>query len=200
MCPLPLVTSHVPDADRTAEIPRFVRLYESMRAYICICVYPITSFAAGCPAGQNAVNWAWRLPTETFLHLRPLFPGIHRSRSSTPRGRLTVTLLRRNFFLRLRQCRGLPVERARTLAILLGVVRFLSPSDKSLGHCQRNAVPLARKLESRQSSRILRILRLQRAVILWGHFARRIKPVNRTSYLFYCKFIYTGYYVYYTYQ
>ncbi|CAL1686149.1 unnamed protein product [Lasius platythorax] len=73
------------------------------------------------------------------LSRNPSIPILHTSR------RLTVTLPQRNFFLQLRQCRGLPGERARTFAILLGVVCFLS-LGKSLGHCQRNAVPFARKL------------------------------------------------------
>lgn len=162
MCSLPFLTS----LTWRRQNRRDSTLRAFVRKYACVCVYhhPLRRGMSGrTECGKLSVTIAHRdifTPTPA-LSRNPSIPILHTSR------RLTVTLPQRNFFLQLRQCRGLPGERARTFAILLGVVCFLS-LGKSLGHCQRNAMrgAVRKKAKSRQSSQILRLLRLQRAVTL----------------------------------
>lgn len=116
-----------------------------VRKYACVCVHhhpPRRGMSGRTECGKPSVTIAHRdifTPTPA-LSRNPSIPILHTSQRL-----ITVTLPRRNFFLRLRQCRGLPGECARTFAILLGAVCFLS-LGKSLGYCQRNAVQFARKL------------------------------------------------------
>lgn len=138
---------------RDSMLRAFVRKY----AWVCVYHHPLRCGMSGrTECGKPSVTIAHRdifTPTPA-LSRNPSIPILHTSRRL-----ITVTLPRRNFFLQLRQCRGLPGERARTVAILLGVVCFLS-LGKSLGYCQRNGGAVRKKAESWQSLQILRLLRL----------------------------------------
>lgn len=131
--------SHVPDATsgnrRDSTLCAFVR--KCVRVRLSVYHHPLRRGMSGrTECGKPSVTIAHRdifTPTPA-LSRNPSIPILHTSRRL-----ITVTSPRRNFFLRLRQCRGLPGERARTFVILLGAVCFLS-LGKSLGYCQRNAV------------------------------------------------------------
>lgn len=141
MCPLLLLTS-LTSGNRRDSVSCFVRLYESVCVRLSVYHHPLRRGMSGrTECDKPSVTIAHRdifTPTPA-LSRNPSIPILHTSRRL-----ITVTSPRRNFFLRLRQCRGLPGERARTFVILLAVVCFLS-LGKSLGYCRRNAVPCRKK-------------------------------------------------------
>lgn len=146
-------------------LPRFVRLshvrvyaYAHARTYVPRTYVwgshhlPRRGMSGRTECGEPSVTIAHRgIFTPTLaLSRNPSIPILHTSRRL-----ITVTLPA--YFL-LRQCRGFP---ERLCAILLDVVYFLL-LGKSLGRCERNAGPFARRLS--RSSQILRLLRSLRSI------------------------------------
>jgi len=127
---------------------------------VCVCVWepspPRRGMSGRTECGKPSVTIAHRgIFTPTLaLSRNPSIPILHTSRRL-----ITVTSQRT-----LSSFKTMPeLPGARTLTILLGAVCFLL-HGKSLGRCQWNAAPLARRPRIPDNRRVLVLLRLQRAI------------------------------------